>query len=488
MKTMGMITIVGLGPGDIRYMTMEAYEAIMGKNPVFLRTEQHPTVDTLKARGLVFQSYDGFYERFEDFDQVYEAIAKDVIERADEVGHVIYGVPGNPFVAERSVELIKAQSGDRQLKFIYGPSFIDATLTALGQDPVNGFAVLDALKLETSHVDTTKDLLVIQLYDNAVASQTKIHLAGYYGDDYPVTLVRGAGISGEEVIREIPMYMLDRTDIPDHLTSLFIPKMPEESGRKHFFEDLIRIMDRLRQPDGCPWDREQTHESLKQYLIEETYEVIDAIDNGDVDELIEELGDLILQVVFHAQIGKEIGYFDIHDVTDGISKKLIQRHPHVFGDTQVADSDEVLKNWEAIKLEEKEESVTDAMSRIPQSLPALMRAYKVQKKAAEVGFDWDRIEDAIEKVHEETREFSDALMDGNLEHASEELGDLLFAVVNVCRFLKVNPEFALTGTTKKFTSRFAYIENNVTKNGKKLEDMTLLELDDLWNEAKTKEK
>lgn len=256
---------------------------------------------------------------------------------------------------------------------------------------------------------------------------------------------------------------------------------------KYGFNDLLEIMAKLRGEGGCPWDREQTHESLRIYMIEETYEVLEALDAGDKDKFCNELGDLLLQIVFHAQIAKENGDFDIGDVTTEVCRKLISRHPHIFGDVRADTADKVIENWEAIKKKEKKlKSQTGVLKDVPSNLPALMRSYKVQQKAAQVGFDWDNIEDAFSKVDEEIRELRDVYKSNNVERITDELGDAFFALVNVSRFLKIQPELALNGTIGKFIRRFEYIEQQSTKAGKKLEDMSLAEMDELWNEAKQK--
>lgn len=254
---------------------------------------------------------------------------------------------------------------------------------------------------------------------------------------------------------------------------------------RYQFEDLVEIMSLLRSENGCPWDRDQTHESLKKYLIEETYEVLEAIDLKDKDKLCEELGDLLLQVLFHAQIAKEEGRFDINDVITGICRKMVLRHTHVFGDAKADTPDQVVDNWEEIKKKEKGvENHTGVLKSVPSNLPALMRSYKVQEKAAQVGFDWDKVEDAFEKVEEEIKELKDVYKSKNVERISDELGDAFFALVNVCRFLKIQPELALTGTINKFIERFEYIEQQSLKEGKKLEEMSLSEMDELWDRAK----
>ena len=255
---------------------------------------------------------------------------------------------------------------------------------------------------------------------------------------------------------------------------------------KYTYEDLLEIMRILRCPEGCVWDREQDHKSIRRSFIEETYEAVEAIDNDDPVLLQEELGDVLLQVVFHAQIEAEAGRFTMDDVADGICKKMIYRQPHVFGSVEVKNSDEVLTNWDALKQKEKhQKSTTDALESVARSLPGLIRAEKVQHKAAKVGFDWDDVSGALEKVREETAEVARAVAgDGD---PSEELGDLLFAAVNVARFLKTDPEEAISRTTDKFIRRFAQVEQAARDAGKDLADMSLAEMDALWDAAKQKE-
>lgn len=255
---------------------------------------------------------------------------------------------------------------------------------------------------------------------------------------------------------------------------------------KYEFEDLLRIMEILRAPDGCMWDREQDHQSIRRNFIEETYEVCEAIDEQDAEHLKEELGDVLLQVVFHTQMEKEKGVFDIGDVADGVCKKLIFRHPHIFGSVEVGSSEEILRNWDALKRVEKhQETDTSALDSVARSLPGLIRAEKLQKKAAKVGFDWENVQGALDKVAEETAELQQAMNgSGDVE---EELGDLLFAMVNVARHLKVDPERALEKTCDKFISRFASMERQAHAADKTLSDLPLEELDALWNKAKEAE-
>lgn len=254
---------------------------------------------------------------------------------------------------------------------------------------------------------------------------------------------------------------------------------------KYGIDDLREIMRILRSPGGCPWDREQNHASIKKSLIEETYEVIEAINKEDDVLLCEELGDVLLQVVFHAQMADERNAFGFDEITDGICKKLIERHPHVFGDIKVDNSAEVLVNWEQIKSQSKNRKTqTDKMLSVPRELPALMRSTKLQEKAAKVGFDWENADGAFDKIDEEARELKEAYKSGETEHIKEELGDLLFSVVNVSRFLDVDAEEALTLSADKFLNRFAVVEKLADERGIDMKSSPIEELDKLWDEAK----
>jgi MazG family protein len=251
-------------------------------------------------------------------------------------------------------------------------------------------------------------------------------------------------------------------------------------------ERLLGIIKTLRGPDGCPWDRKQTLDSLKAGLIEEAYEVIDAIESGDCSNLEEELGDLLLQIVFQSQICKENGHFEFSDVATAIADKLERRHPHVFGELEVADADEVLQNWDAIKKTEKQlgDQPASIVAGIPRHLPALQKAHQVQKRAARAGFDWEHIDAVLDKLHEEIAEVKEAISRNHEEDIRDELGDLLFSVVNVSRFLGHNPEELLNCNVKKFVRRFQSVEEKVHATGRDFKDFTLQELDVFWNEAK----
>lgn len=260
------------------------------------------------------------------------------------------------------------------------------------------------------------------------------------------------------------------------------------SNEKAGFERIMEIMRRLRGPGGCPWDAEQTHESLKRYLLEETYEVIEAIDAGKPGLLREELGDLLLQPVFHAVIAEESGAFTMDDVLNTLADKLVSRHPHVFADQVIKTSSEQIENWERLKQQEKGEERKSALAGIPPHLPALMKAQKITEKASRVGFDWSHTDEVFAKVIEELHEFEETMVSGDEERMEAELGDLLFAIVNLGRFLSINPEEALRKTIGRFTRRFGHIEETLQARGVNMKDATLEEMEELWEEAKKHEK
>jgi tetrapyrrole methylase family protein/MazG family protein len=257
---------------------------------------------------------------------------------------------------------------------------------------------------------------------------------------------------------------------------------------KRSFDELVRLMTRLRGPDGCPWDRKQTLPDLKPFVIEEAYEVVDAIDQNDRDALREELGDMLLEAVFVAEITREEGSFDIYDSITAIHDKLVRRHPHVFGDVIAGDAEEVLVNWEKLKQEERKAENKSLLSGVPRSLPALLKASRLTEKASRVGFDWRRTEDVLEKLDEELAEFREAVASGDAVRMQDELGDILFTIANVARKAELNPEEALQSTNRKFTSRFAWMEQHVRERGQNLDQLTLEEMDRLWDEAKHAER
>ncbi|MGL5750416.1 MAG: nucleoside triphosphate pyrophosphohydrolase [Paraclostridium sp.] len=480
---MGKITIVGLGPGEYSLISQGALDTLKNSSRIFLRTEKHPIMDRLKHE-IKYETLDHFYQEDEDFDNVYNNISKFIVEESKN-GDLVYVVPGHPRVAEKTVSIIDKIAKEKgiEAEIIASMSFVDAMFNYLALDPAEGFKLVDAFEVENSYIDVNTSMIITQIYDRFIASNVKLDLMDYYDDEQEVCIVRAAGVKNLESKKYVKLYELDRNDNEfDYLTSLYIPK--SHKSMYNTVKDLETIVAKLRGEDGCDWDKKQTHESLKEHIIEEAYELVQAIENDDIDEMIEELGDILLHVVFHSQIGKEEGYFDLREVVNGICEKLIYRHPHVFKNVDV-DMNTYDKTWEDLKKKEKGEStITEGLKRIPSSLPALSKAKKVQYKAALVGFDWDNIEDVFKKIVEEYKELLDEHKQGNIKYIKEELGDLLFSVVNLARFLDINPEESLNATTEKFIKRFEYIENSAISSNKNLEDMSLEEMDELWNEAK----
>lgn len=480
---MGKISIVGLGPGDYSLISQGALEALQTGERIFLRTEKHPIVDKLKET-IQYTSLDYFYDSEDNFENVYNKISEYIVELAKE-GDLVYAVPGHPRVAEKTVSIIESLASQKgvEVETIASMSFVDAMFNYLQVDPADGFKLIDAFEIENSYIDTNTSMIITQIYDPFIASNIKLKLMEYYDYDQEVCIVNGAGVKNLESKKYLPLHELDRPEnLFDYLSSLYIPK----SAKKMYntVNDLENIMSTLRGPNGCDWDKKQTHESLKKYIIEEAYELCQAIENDDIDEIIEELGDILLQVVFHAQVGKEEGFFDMKEVVNGICTKLIHRHPHVFNDVDL-DMTKFEKTWEELKQEEKGESSTsEGLRRIPKHLPALIKAEKVQHKAALVGFDWDNIDGVFEKIQEEYKELLDECKQGNIKYIKEELGDLLFSIVNLARFLHIDSEDALNGTSHKFINRFEFMEQRASELHKKFEELSLDEMEELWKEAK----
>ncbi len=488
------ITIVGLGPGGADLWTEAARQALLSADEVWLRTARHPGVETLiQARTAqsgtpkATHSFDTWYDEAADFDSLYDRIAAHVVELGAHEAGVVYAVPGHPSVGEATVRRIRflAAEAGRPVTIIPGLSFIEPTLAALGLDALDGLQIADAAELTTRHhppLDPDRPALIAQLYNRPQAAQVKLTLMNAYPDHHAVMLVQAASTDKEQVIT-CPLFELDRQPAIDHLTTLYVPPISHPSGLPAFQETIAH----LRAPDGCPWDREQTHQSLRPYLLEETHEVLAALDAEDLDGLLEELGDLLLQIVLHAQIAVEMGEFHMADVIGMVDAKLRRRHPHVFGNVVVNGVEDVLTNWAAIKRAEHEAKGTSsaaeesALGSVPLAMPALARAQIISQKAVRVGFEWPTLEGVLDKLAEEAREVTGAQTP---EEREAEIGDLLFVVVNLARWLGVDAESALRSTNERFSRRFRTMEQLARERGQKLTDLDIHVLDLLWEEAK----
>ncbi len=473
----GRITVVGLGPAGPELITAETRAVLDDAPRCILRTRRHPAAVLVPHA----ESFDDVYERADTFDDVYVEIVERLMAMAVDAD-VVYAVPGSPLVLERTVASLRAGSAEAGLELTVLPamSFLDVAWARLGIDPVDaGVRLVDGLGFATAAAGQTGPLLVAHCHARHVMSDIKLAV------DAPperVIVLQRLGLP-DESIHEVGWADLDREVEPDHLTSLFIPELTEPVAAEFArFDELVRVL-----RDRCPWDREQTHASLRRHLLEETHETLEALDaradlddaepDADLDDhLAEELGDLLYQIFFHARLGAERGAFTVADVAQGIHDKLVVRHPHVFGDVTAEDSSEVLRNWEQIKAEEKgRESVMDG---IPAALPGLLYALKVQKRASSTGFDWDGgAEVAYADVEDELAEVRE-------DPSEHEVGDLLFAAVQVARRLDHDPEAALRGAAQRFARRFCVVEELAATSGVELAELDEASLADLWARAK----
>lgn len=473
----GRLRVTALStPGTI---SSQALAFCLNADRLFVQTERTPCMLPLKERGIAYTSMDDLYEQAEDFDALNAAIADRLLAAAGE-GDVVYAVPGRGMSAPIAALLLCAKEAGTDAGACYGAGYAEAAAPLTGL--CAPYTVAPAISLP-AEPDTEMPLFIEELDTRVRAGEVKLHLMEFYPDEHPVWLCTMNGAGSYEAVT-FPLYALDRQDLYHATAVLAVPPVNKQDLTRYGFRELVEIMHILRA--RCPWDRKQTHESLKKTMVEECYEALDAIDRQDDNALIEELGDVLLQCVFHAEIASNEGRFTHRDSTTAIVKKLIYRHPHIFKSDSLDTAEEVVTRWEALKKKEKHmETQSEVLRAVPKNLPALMRADKVQKKAAQVGFDWDHAEDAIEKLEEEILELR-ACEAGSENHA-EEMGDLLFAAVNVARLFGYNPEELLYAATEKFLTRFEKMELLAGKKGQPLENLPLSEQDKLWNEVKSAE-
>ncbi len=439
------ITIIGLGPGDPSLLTCEAKELLEKAKEVYLRTKRHPAVDSLPHH-LQLHSFDHLYEKVETFEEIYERIAQEILHLGERPEGVLYAVPGHPLVGEASVHrlLALAQEKGVPVSIVAGMSFLEPVFSLLGVDPLAGLQIGDAVTLASRlHPGFNPDtpVLIGQLYSRTVAADLKLTLMNLYPDDHPVTLIQGAGIH-EAKTRTIPLYELDHEKEIDHLTSLFIPPLSAPSS----LSSLQDIVARLRAPDGCPWDREQTPKSLRPFLLEETYEALEALDLEDPERLREELGDLLLEILLQVQIAAEGGEFKMPDVLGGIIAKLIRRHPHVFGEEEATTPGEVISRWQEIKREEGQ-LAEGPFADLPLTMPALARAQRIQQVAPARGLTVEM--DEAELLARVKKRF-EVLSQFGGEEAEEMWGTLLFDLVALANLKGIDAESALRKAVRDF--------------------------------------
>jgi tetrapyrrole methylase family protein / MazG family protein len=475
------VTVVGLGPGGDDHVTAETIASIARISHRFVRTTRHPSAHLVGEA----TSFDDVYEAADSFTDVYAEIVDRLVAAAAEHGEILYAVPGSPLVLERTVRTLRADSRVATT-VLPALSFLDVAWARLGIDPVEaGVRLVDGHDFARAAGGEHGPLLIAHTHANWVLSDIKLAVESANGDE-PVTILQRLG-TPDEVIIETTWSELDRSVDADHLTCVYVPHLAHPVADHYLrFHELARTL-----RERCPWDREQTHKSLAPYLVEEAFELVDALEALDPEvpasdnHVIEELGDLLYHIEFHAAIAEQEGRFSIVDIVDGVHDKLVRRHPHVFGDVEAHDAHTVEANWDDIKRDEKQrDSIFDG---VPKAQPALSFAQQLQRRAAKVGFDWDEVAGPLDKIAEELAEVRAAIDAGNQDDVAGELGDLLFAVVNAARHSGADAELALRRAAAKFRTRFAAVEALAAERGVDLATAGLQALDALWDEVKRAE-
>ena len=481
--TFNGITILGLGPGDPQLMTCQAWEILENSKEIYLKSHQHPVIDELPEGFLVHSLEDLFVDDAET-ENLSERLVSTILGLGKRKGGVVYAVPGNPVIDDVLTSEItqRAEQAGVPVRVISGLSFIDPVCTALNIDLLSHTVLWDASELARLHVPPfapSVPAIITQIQSREIAAEIKLTLMSLYPDNHPVKLVHAGG-TAQEVVEVLQLFEIDRGSHIGMQTYLYVPPLDYRMS----FEAFLEVIAHLRAPDGCPWDRQQDYKSLRSDLLEETYEALNALDADDPENLREELGDLVLLILMLSQIASESGDFTISDVLLGIHEKIVRRHPHVFGDQDVSDEQEVLQIWEQLKAEERSEngkSENSLLEGVSSALPALTQAQAYQKRAAWVGFDWSDLKGVIDKLNEELAEMQSA---ENAEEYGKEIGDLLFSVVNLARWKGVDAESALRESNARFYRRFAYIEDKAKEKGRLIQEMTIEEMESLWQEAK----
>lgn len=473
------IVAVGLGPAGADHLLPVARAALESSSHRYARTLRHPAVAELVAAGVTFTSFDDVYDTAADLESAYAEIAARLVAAAHEHGEVVYAVPGSPAVAERAVALLRADA-TVEVVLVAGVSFADIAWVRLGVDPMDGDArVVDGRDIDGAEL--AGRLLIAQCDNEFVLSDVKLALLEHLGPDTPVTVLQRLGLADEQVT-VLALEELDRGAVtPDHLTSVFVDAGAVGAARE--MVRLLQLAKRLRDPGGCPWDAEQTHHSLTRYILEESYEVVEAVENlpeAGYAPLEDELGDLLYQVVFHAVIAQEAGEFTMADVARGIHDKLVRRHPHVFGDVVAEQTSDVMRNWEQIKKEEK--GTTSIVAGITPGLPSLLYTHKLFRKAASVGLDPGTLDEALARI--------DAAVAGlrTNEDVERDLAQVLAASVIVARAGGVDAESALRGWAADYRRRFEAMEHLALERDVDLAALDPAAVAALWLEASSQQR
>ena len=482
MQTHG-ITLLGLGPGNPQWLTLGASEIINSASEIYLRTGRHPVVDGFPET-IKTISFDHFFESEASIEQINARIVTRILHLGQRPEGVIYAVPGHPLIAERTCSEILQQASDHNIPvhIIEGLSLLEPICSSLKISLLPHTSVFDALQLADAHhppFPPDHPVLIFNVDRLQIAAGVKTVLRATYPQDHLVHLLHHVGSAGQ-FLEELSLEMLDSSNHLAPNTTLYLPPLGPSTSLEAFQE----IVAHLRAPDGCPWDREQTHQSLRPNLLEEAYELVAALDDNDPAAMTEEFGDLLLQIVLHAQIASEEGTFNFADIVHGIHTKIVRRHPHVFGDLTLEGADSVIKNWEKLKDEERKANGDESkglLDGIARAMPSLIQAQTFQKRVARVGFDWPSVQGVLDKISEEILEIENA---PSLAERNDEFGDLLFALVNWARWFDIDAESALRSTNRRFRARFSHIEKIAQQQGRSIAELSLQEMENYWDHAK----
>lgn len=456
-----MITVVGLGlkENDLSY---SSHLLLTKEKNIFVKTGLSQTYAYFEKNNISHKTLDFVYEQAQDFDMLDKLICEFLVEQQNTFGDLVYCVDGSGY-DDRSVIMLL-----QQVQAIILPAVGRSMACSKPSLAHIGISAYELINNKNFDYATNLSLCVYDIDNAYIASEVKLRLSNLLGEELKV----------EFCGKQIRLYELDRQKEYDYTSVLYCPPLNIHQKSRYNFIDLLNIMDRLRGENGCPWDIAQTHKSIRQNAIEEAYELVQAIDNDDIDNMIEECGDVILQAVFHCTIGSDCGEFNASDALSCLCQKLIFRHTHIFGDVIANDEQQALQAWDNAKAQEKHyDGFSEKMHGIAKSIPSVMRAKKVQSVAKKAGMDFDNLDDVVDKIQEELNE----LLSAKLENECIEGGDLLFSIVNLLRWKNIDPEVALTNAIDKFITRFEYVEKNCDCN---IKDATAQQLDKLWEAAK----
>lgn len=469
---MNKIILVGLGTNE-NDLTVKAQNLINSSLTKIVRTSLTLSANSLKKQNIDYVSLDSVYEKSRNFDTLNKNLAKEVISYAKN-GDVVYFVDGSVNSDNSCKEIIKKH---KNVEIYTGVSYADKTFERLKicEESYMQISAYDILNFDT----ITPKCVVYAITSKQIASNVKLKLMDVFGEEIKIYF------TDNSIAKEIYLYELDWQDSYDYSTTIYIPFVDYLQKTCYEFYDLVKIVTALRSENGCPWDKVQTYESLQKNLIEECYELVDAINSNDVDNIIEEIGDVLLQCVFYAVLGQEDGKFNINDAVNGICSKLISRHTHVFGKDSATSATDALSVWNKNKAKEKGyKNGTEYLLSVPKTLPALMKTQKVTERASKYNFDFENLSSAIDKIYEEIKEVEKEYNSGDDKKLMQECGDLIFSVVNVCRLLKVDSESALITSLDKFLDRFSRLEKVILADGKDIKKMTASEIDEYYIKIK----